>query len=79
MMGLNIMFAVMSDTNRCAEDIIDVQKLTGVPFPFEFSFGALIAFGTFYLSLQYNIGNFYYGLSASKDKFHAILCMLPFF
>jgi len=50
MMGLNIMFALFPETNRCAEDIIDIQKLTGIPFP-NFSIGGFVAFNTFFLSV----------------------------
>jgi hypothetical protein len=34
---------------------------------------------SFYLAVQYNSVNLYYGLTGAKDKMYALLCMLPVF
>jgi len=76
---LQFFFAMQSDTNASNADIIDAQKLLGLPFELKFTKGALIALSTFVLSIQYNVGNFIAGFSAAKNKMHALFCMIPFF
>jgi hypothetical protein len=53
-------------------------KDIGLPLDFEFTIGAAIAFSTFILSVQYNLGNFYFGYKSAEDKFYALYCILPF-
>ena len=77
MYGLQFGFALMPNTNTSNSDVIDLSKYVG--FELSFTHGDLIAMSTFILSLQYNVGNFYYGWIEAKDKMHALFCMLPFF
>lgn len=41
--------------------------------------GHIIALATSLLSFQYNLSQLWYGYEAAKDKFHALICMLPYF
>lgn len=45
---------------------------------FSFTKGTALLFFTFYLSVQYNLGNFYAGFKETKNKMYAIACMTPF-
>ena len=40
--------------------------------------GTAYLFFTFYVSVQYNLGNLWAGIQGSKNKTYAIMCILPF-
>ena len=77
MYGLQFLFACIPGTTFIMAETIDLNKICGIPF--SFIVGDAIAFSTFLLSAQYNIQNLYLGFKASKDKFHAALCFIPYF
>jgi hypothetical protein len=76
MYGCQWVFTCLPNTNTSAAiTVLDLSKSVGI----EVTIGDLIAFSTFVLSVQYNLGNFYEGVKESSDKFHTISCTLPFF
>ena len=78
MYGVQWGLAMLTNTNEVAGHWLDLEKDFGLPISLQFTVGDIIALGTFILSLQYNIGNFYYGLSNAEDKMYAVMCILPF-
>lgn len=76
MYGFQFLFALLPKTNESASNSLNFKEI-GL-FDFEFTIGSLIAFSTFVLSIQYNIGNFYVGFINSANKCYAFCCMLPF-
>ena len=77
MYGNQFVFAFLPNTNESTAKVLNLKEI-GLPIDFEFTIGSVIAFSTFILSLQYNIGNFYVGFTGAKDKFYALCCILPF-
>ena len=78
MYGNQFVFAFLPKTNESTAKVLNFKDI-GFELDFEFTIGSVIAFSTFILSLQYNIGNFYVGFTGAKDKFYALCCILPFF
>ena len=70
-----LIFAFLPNQNESASFIVFEQSKWGI----DVKIGDLIAFSTFFLSVQYNLGNFKEGVAGSKDTGPALACFLPFF
>ena len=79
MYGLQFYFAMQPDTTASTINMYDAGKILGLPFDLTFTKGDLIACSTVLLSVHYNFMQFYKGYCASKDKLHALICMVPYF
>jgi hypothetical protein len=77
MYGNQFVFAFLPKTNESAGMVLNFKDI-GIPLDFEFTIGSVIAFSTFVLSLQYNVGNFYVGFKGANNKGYALACILPF-
>ena len=70
-----MIFAFLPTQNESCSYVVFEQSKWGV----EIQLGDLIAFSTFVLSVQYNLGNFKEGVASSKELGHTLACFLPFF
>lgn len=77
MYGTQFTFAFLPNSNESASKVLNFKDI-GIPLDFEFTVGSTVAFGTFVMSLQYNVGNFYMGMKGAEDKLYALKCFLPF-
>lgn len=72
-------FALQPDGNATARDLIDFQKMLGLPFSFTVTKGWVFCNATAYLSLCMNITHMYTAYQAAKDKRYAVYITIPLF